>query len=50
MSAIGLLRKTSVFSDLPEHDLVALSGCLHKHTFAKGIVIFHKDSPANPFT
>jgi CRP-like cAMP-binding protein len=45
MPAIELLRKTPLFADLPEAALLTLAGCLGKRTFARGMILFHKDSP-----
>lgn len=45
MPGIDLLRKAPLFSDLPEEELHALASRLGKRTFARGMILFHKDSP-----
>jgi CRP/FNR family transcriptional regulator/CRP/FNR family cyclic AMP-dependent transcriptional regulator len=45
MSSLDLLRKTPLFAGLPEEELQTLAGRLGKRTFARGMILFHKDSP-----
>jgi CRP/FNR family cyclic AMP-dependent transcriptional regulator len=45
MSLIDMLRKVPIFAGLSDQELESLSDCLRKRTFAKGMIIFHKDSP-----
>ncbi len=45
MPRIEALRKVPLFQGLSDAELAALSACLVKHTFGKGVFIFHKDSP-----
>jgi CRP-like cAMP-binding protein len=45
MSKIAILRNVELFAGLPDHDLEALAGSLGTRTFAKGMIIFHQDSP-----
>ncbi len=45
MPGIEALRKVPLFQGLSDAELAALSACLVKHTFGKGVFIFHKDSP-----
>lgn len=45
MPGLDLLRQISLFAELPEVGLEALASHLGKRTFAKGMIIFHKDSP-----
>jgi CRP/FNR family cyclic AMP-dependent transcriptional regulator len=46
MSVVELLRRVSLFADLRDEELNALSRCLGKRTFAKDMILFHKGSPA----
>jgi CRP/FNR family transcriptional regulator, cyclic AMP receptor protein len=46
MSADELLRRISLFADLPGDELAALANCLIRHVFAKEVILFHKGSPA----
>ena len=46
MSAAELLRRVSLFADLREDELAALGDCLGRRIFAKGMILFHKGSPA----
>ena len=46
MSAVELLFRVSLFADLREDELAALGDCLGRRIFAKGMIIFHKGSPA----
>jgi CRP-like cAMP-binding protein len=41
-----LLRRTTLFAGLPEDVLQALVGSMGKRVFAKGMVLYHKGSPA----
>ena len=45
MSEVGMLRSVSFFAGLSEKELSSLAKCLARRTFAKGVIIFHKDSP-----
>lgn len=45
MSDVGMLRSVSFFAGLSEQELNSLAKCLARRTFAKGVIIFHKDSP-----
>jgi CRP/FNR family cyclic AMP-dependent transcriptional regulator len=45
MSRLTLLRNVSLFSRLSAEELEVLADSLRKRTFAKGMIIFHKDSP-----
>jgi CRP/FNR family cyclic AMP-dependent transcriptional regulator len=45
MSRLTLLRNVSLFSRLSDQELEVLADSLRKRTFAKGMIIFHKDSP-----
>ncbi|MGD2039378.1 MAG: Crp/Fnr family transcriptional regulator [Anaerolineae bacterium] len=45
MSKIAILRNVELFASLPDHDLEALAASLGTRTFAKGMIIFHQDSP-----
>ena len=40
-----MLRSVSFFAGLSEQELSSLAKCLARRTFAKGVIIFHKDSP-----
>jgi CRP/FNR family cyclic AMP-dependent transcriptional regulator len=45
MSRVDMLRNTSLFSSLSDDQLEALADRLRPRAFAKGMIIFHKDSP-----
>jgi len=45
MSQIDMLRNVSIFASLSDQELESVADCLRKRTFAKGMIIFHKDSP-----
>ncbi len=45
MNRVDLLRQTTLFAELPDDVLQALAASLHKRTFARGMVLFHKGSP-----
>ncbi len=45
MSRIDMLRKVPIFAGLSDQELEVLADSLGKRTFAKGMIIFHKDSP-----
>ena len=45
MDKVELLRKVSLFADLSDEQLEALAENTHRRTFAKDMIIFHKDSP-----
>jgi CRP/FNR family cyclic AMP-dependent transcriptional regulator len=45
MSRIDMLRKVPIFTSLSDQELDVLADSLGKRTFAKGMIIFHKDSP-----
>jgi len=45
VSEVGMLRSVSFFAGLSEKELSSLAKCLARRTFAKGVIIFHKDSP-----
>lgn len=42
-----LLRQTSLFAGLTDVELDALALDLRRHTFAPGVIIFHRDAPGN---
>jgi len=45
MSRVAALRNVSLFSNLSDQELEVLADSLRKRTFARGMIIFHKDSP-----
>ena len=45
MSTASMLKRIPLFSDLAEEDLELLADRLRRRAFAKGMIIFHKDSP-----
>ncbi|MGD2164138.1 MAG: Crp/Fnr family transcriptional regulator [Anaerolineae bacterium] len=45
MSRVDLLKNVSFFAGLAERELNSLAKCLVRRTFAKDVIIFHKDSP-----
>lgn len=45
MSGASMLKRIPLFSDLAEQDLELLADRLRRRAFAKGMIIFHKDSP-----
>ena len=45
MSKVTMLRNVRLFAGLPEGELEGLADTLGKRTFAKGMIIFHKESP-----
>ncbi len=45
MSGLDILRKNFLFANLPEAELQILASRLGKRTFARGMILFHKDSP-----
>ena len=45
MSRVDLLKNVSFFAALSEPELDSLARCLVRRTFARGVIIFHKDSP-----
>ena len=45
MSRLPLLREVSLFSGLSDQQLQVVADRLRKRTFAKGMILFHKDSP-----
>jgi CRP/FNR family cyclic AMP-dependent transcriptional regulator len=45
VSLIDMLRKVPIFAGLSDEELESLADILRKRTFAKGMIIFHKDSP-----
>jgi CRP/FNR family transcriptional regulator/CRP/FNR family cyclic AMP-dependent transcriptional regulator len=45
MSKADMLRRVPIFADLSDQELDVLAESLRKRTFAKGMIIFHKDSP-----
>jgi CRP/FNR family cyclic AMP-dependent transcriptional regulator len=45
MSRVDMLREVPIFSGLSDQDLELLADMLQPRTFAKGMIIFHKDSP-----
>lgn len=47
MSKVAILRKVPFFASLSDSELNALAESLKRCTFAKGMVIFHKDSPGH---
>lgn len=46
MDKVDLLRQTSLFGGLPDDVLQALAVSMGKRIFAKGMVLYHKGSPA----
>jgi CRP/FNR family transcriptional regulator, cyclic AMP receptor protein len=46
MSVADLLRQASLFADLCEGEIIALSECLGRRVFAKDIILFQQGSPA----
>jgi CRP-like cAMP-binding protein len=40
-----MLKNVSFFAGLSEQELDSLAQCLARRTFARGVIIFHKDSP-----
>jgi CRP/FNR family cyclic AMP-dependent transcriptional regulator len=46
MSVVDLLRQASLFADLCEEELIALSECLSRRVFAKDMILFQQGSPA----
>jgi CRP/FNR family cyclic AMP-dependent transcriptional regulator len=44
MSKVTMLRNVRLFADLPDQELEGLADRLSKRTFAKGMIIFHKES------
>ncbi len=47
MPGIEALRKVPLFQGLVDAELEALSACLVKHVFARGVFLFHNDSPGH---
>ena len=47
MTRHNLLRQASLFAGLTDTELQTLALTLHRHTFAPGIIIFHRDAPGN---
>jgi CRP/FNR family cyclic AMP-dependent transcriptional regulator len=45
MSRVDMLRKVPIFASLSDQELEVLDDSVGKRTFAKGMIIFHKDSP-----
>lgn len=45
MSQVAMLKNVSFFAGLSERELESLARCAARRTFAKGVIIFHKDSP-----
>jgi CRP/FNR family cyclic AMP-dependent transcriptional regulator len=45
MSGASMLKRIPLFSDLAEQELELLADTLRRRAFAKGMIIFHKDSP-----
>lgn len=45
MPGLDLIRKAPLFAGLPDEELQTLAGRLGKRTFARGMILFHKDSP-----
>ena len=45
MSRVDMLTKVPIFACLSEQELDILADRLQRRTFAKGMIIFHKDSP-----
>ena len=44
MSKVTMLRNVRLFASLPDQELEGLADRLGKRTFAKGMIIFHKES------
>ena len=45
MSRLDMLRKLPIFASLSDQELDLLADRLRRRAFAKGMIIFHKDSP-----
>jgi CRP-like cAMP-binding protein len=45
MSRVDMLTKVPIFASLSDQELETLADRLLRRTFAKGMIIFHKDSP-----
>lgn len=46
MCTTDLLRQVSLFADLTDDELVALTDCLGRRVFTKNTILYHKGSPA----
>lgn len=44
---VDLLRKVSLFNQLPDADLAKLAGHLRQRQFRKNTILFHKDQPGD---
>ena len=47
MSRLDLLRQTPLFAGLTDAELETLARDLGHHTFAPGVIIFHRGAPGN---
>ncbi|MCB0001217.1 MAG: Crp/Fnr family transcriptional regulator [Anaerolineae bacterium] len=47
MTRLDLLRQTTLFAGLTDVELDALALDLRRHSFAPGVIIFHRDAPGN---
>ncbi|MEZ4769734.1 MAG: Crp/Fnr family transcriptional regulator [Caldilineales bacterium] len=47
MTRHNLLRQTSLFAGLTDEELRTLALDLHRHTFAAGVILFHRGAPGN---
>ena len=47
MTRLSMLRNVPLFAGLSDQELEVLADSLGKHTFGKGMIIFHKDGPAS---
>jgi CRP-like cAMP-binding protein len=45
MSGLEILKNGSFLASLADQELDSLAECLGRRTFARGVIIFHKDSP-----
>ncbi len=45
MSEVNMLKNVPFFAGLSEQELSSLAKCLVRRTFAKGVIVFYKDSP-----
>jgi hypothetical protein len=45
MSQIELLRRSTLFTGIPDQALTMLARAMIMRTFAANVILFHKDSP-----
>ncbi len=41
----SILREGTLFAGIPDHELAQIEGCMVRRVFARGVFVFHKDSP-----